>query len=336
MIARSRTLAFPLPEGWAAGERHEDVVEADGLRIYRVGLTATRGELEAIGAAASVDAPPVERAEFERLERIALLDASRSAGPLRTRRADDSLAECLPVADVFPASDAPSAWSYARSNGVALQSTFRAACDAAQRELVERDRILRAWLGQTTPRRVSLVPASTPATRSYEWSAYLFPPPDGGLLESKFHVVGMFGFSPRRDAPLAMGFAARLTPEAAQTAAASEALQSLAFLWGEPLPKALPEPTPTPMCHLETWQLRDRHVLLRRWLEGAHVALARPVAPRGDAAHPTVRFVDLTPPWLEGGLRVVRAISERALPLAFGLSPWTAHLAPELRIHPIA
>jgi hypothetical protein len=39
---------------------------------------------------------------------------------------------------------------------------------------------------------------------------------------------------------------------------------------------------------------------------------------------------------MEGGLRVAKAVCDDAMPLAFGDTPFTAHLPSKLRVHPIA
>jgi len=116
-----------------------------------------------------------------------------------------------------------------------------------------------------------------------------------------------------------------------------ESLQLLGFLWGEPLLDRLPEPSPTPSHHLEHFQWRAHRDLLQRWLEEGHERF-RPRRARQPVrtVAPTVEFVDFTPSWLRDGLRVAKAVCEAATPLAFGEAPFTAHLAAELRFHPIA
>jgi len=130
-----------------------------------------------------------------------------------------------------------------------------------------------------------------------------------------------------------LGWGARPSLDEAQDVAAREAMQSLAFLWGEPLAEADPPFSPTPMYHLEMFQRPVRHDLLRRWLDGAHTRFRAPALPTESDAE--VSFVDLTPPWLRG-LKVSKAVCPAAMPLTFGDSPLAVHLPPELRLHPIA
>jgi hypothetical protein len=68
-------------------------------------------------------------------------------------------------------------------------------------------------------------------------------------------------------------------------------------------------------------------------MEGDHARFRGRRTKRGGS--PAVRYVDLTPSWFEGGLRVVKATCPRAEPVAFGLAPFGEHLPAELRIHPI-
>src|SRR5262249_9135044 len=149
------------------------------IRLWRVGLSSVaRGGDEATGAAAELSKLPVERSYFELIERMCTLDALRSTREvyeLRTLQ-DRSVAE-IPRAKLFPESDEPARWRYARSNGVALHVDWTRACEHAFWELVERDRILRAWCGELAPQCVPLSLRSTPlgAAQSYEWSAHTFP-----------------------------------------------------------------------------------------------------------------------------------------------------------------
>lgn len=302
------------------------------MRLFRVGLASRNGEDEATGAAAALDASPLQRASFELLERVALLDAAREGGgqlPLRDK--DGRQVGTCPVQRAFPSSPEPATWVYARSNGVALHSDWSMACERAEQELLERDHVLLAWLGESCPRDLLLAVRETPlrdSTSYFDWEAHEFPAPPSAPRGS---TIGLFGF-PRADGPLVFGYARRATPADALEAATREALQSLAFLWGEPLPAAPPAPAPTPTAHLDAYQFPARRGILRRWLDGAHVAYLRGNAERAAAI---TEYADLTPPWLKGRVHVVRALSGSTIPLTFGASPTFAHLPPELRVHPI-
>jgi hypothetical protein len=330
------TSTYPLPEGWSEPERFEDEIDADGLRLHRVGLSCRLDRAEAIGSAADWRTSPAARAQFELLERVVVLEAmGRRGATFPVRSAAGHALGQLPADQVFPLSPDPDVWAYARSNGVALHLDWTRACERAGFELVERDRVLRSWLGQITPVRVPVAGRDSPLsrTRSYEWSAFAFPARAGDLAPD-VHVVGVFGFPCKPSTPLVFGYGARDSQRSAQEAAEREATQLLSFLWGEPVSERAPTPAPTPMCHLETYQCAQHHALLRSWLGGSHRPYATSAA-EVRTAPADVSFVDLTPEWLAGKLCVARAVSEAALPLAFGLSPVTAHLPQELRIHPI-
>ena len=184
------------------------------------------------------------------------------------------------------------------------------------------------------PRPLALDPAASPLwrARSYSWSAYSFPPAADTTLPN-LEVAGVFGFPLEGGAPLAFGYGARPALRDALDAAMRETAQLLAFTWGEPIPEHVPEPAPTPLAHLERFQCPETHGRLRRWLDGAHAAHARPAAV-STAATP-VKLVDLTPAWLQGRFAVARAVCRSAIPMTFGESPFFAHLPPELRVHPI-
>lgn len=325
-----------LPKGWALSERVQDVVRIEGLAIRRAGLCATSDGRQAVGSAADLEDDPLPRAAFELMERIALLEAAGvpdALFPVRSREGDE--VGTIRSWHAFPSGDAPEVWTFARSSGVSLHATWAAACDAAACELVERDRVLRAWAGEIRPARAEDNPISSTlsaAMPSYDWHTYLFPAPGAGSIGRDVEVAGVFGFPKPSSAPLVLGFGARSNRYDALRAAQREVLQSLAFLWGEPIPERVPDPLPTPMTHLETYQVRDRQKTLRRWLEKGHATHFRPWPPTVDH---DLRFADVTPSWLEGRLRVVRAMSSAAIPMPLGLSPLFAHLPPELRIHPI-
>jgi hypothetical protein len=335
----------PLPEGWSKPGVVEDVVVADGVALRRAGLSSTGpGGEEVTGAAVEAVGSPIDRSYFELLERVSTLESlreRRSSYALMTmdgERLGDRAAE-----DVFPESDDPARWRYARSNGVALHSDWRSASLRALWELAERDRVLRAWYGETRPERLEFSPGSTPldGARSYDWRAYGFPETEQTQFSRGVQVVGVFGFPVREGMPLVCGYGARPEIRDALDAAVREAMQLLGFLWGEPPLDRLPDPAPTALYHLELFQSPDHHDVLRRWLENGHerfLSARELLASRKDDSSHMARpaFVDLTPAWLVGGLRVAKAVCDAAMPLAFGDVPFTAHLPPELRVHPIA
>lgn len=320
---------FRLPDGWGRPTELDDLVVAAGLRIRRAGIVVRSPYGEEIsGAAADPARPVLSRAWFELAERVCVVEWCRSA-PRRqrlfTEQGDDAGALTEPV----PRSPSPRRWIPSRSNGVALHRTWLEACERAAWELAERDRVLRAWVGEIVPRPIAAHAPLSP--RRYEWIACSFPVEEATFSEG-LEVVGVFAFPREAGVPLAMGFAARPDLDLALGAATSEALQQLAFLWG--VPRSRPSTAPGPGLHLDTFQARRSHGRLRAWLDGGHRAFARS---RRRVRRPApVRFLDLTGPWLEGRARVAKAICRDAMPLDFGKSPEMRHLPPDLRIHPIA
>jgi hypothetical protein len=278
----------------------------------------------------------VRRSYFELLERVATLEALRQRAPAYALLTDDGVPRGHEAgATVFPESDDPARWRYARSNGVALHADWRTACVRARWELAERDRVLRSWYGESRPTRLPF-PSSSPlgSVASYEWRAYSFPEPDAASFSFDVEVAAVFGFPTRPDAPLVMGFGARADAAGALLAAQTEATQLLAFLWGEVSLDGPPEIGPTAGHHIERFQWRPYQRQLRDWLDGAHLVHDRkPAANVGERRE--TAFVDLTPPWLGGGLRVAKAVCATATPLIFGDSPLAGHLPVEVRAHPI-
>ena len=329
----------PLPDGWSELEIVEDVVVADGVEIHRVGVASIGPDGEEItGSAAEAAVSPASRGYFELLERVAVVEALKERRPsYDLRTAEGRPAGACTADTLFPESDEPTRWRYARSNGVAIHADWNTAALRAFWELAERDRILRAWYVEIRPARLTFDVSSTAlaGASSYEWHAYAFPKTDLARFSSHVDVAGIFGFPKKRDAPLVLGYGGRSDAAGALAAAVCEATQGLAFLWGEPVTDQPPALGSTPVYHLEQFQYPGHHGMLRSWLEGAHMPYgARNLAPR--AAAPEVAFVDLTPPWLGGGHRVAKAHCQGAIPLAFGDVPFAAHLPATLRAHPIA
>ena len=329
----------PLPEGWSEAVGADDVIVADGIELYRAGLSASAGTDEVTGAAASTDGAPLARAYFELVERATTLAALRARPDVVDLwSADGEPAGKAAAADVFPESAEPAVWRYARSNGVALRDDWPSACRHALWELCERDRILRSWYGEIVPEAVAL-PTSFPVfakTSRYEWVARTFRAEGSAAWSAGVEVCAIFGFPLDRGAPLVAGYGARPTIGEALAAAAVEVTQGLAFLWDESIPEVEPAPLPAAMAHLERFLVPENHGRVRAWLDGAHASY-RDERPRPPEPVAPVTFVDLGAlGGLAGGLRVAKAVCASALPLTFGVSPLGAHLPPDLRLHPVA
>jgi len=325
-----------LPEGFTEAETVVDEVVADGVALGRAGLCVMSPAGEAItGSAAGPGAPPLARARHELHERIATLEAIRGGAAAHTLRDRTGSFVALTRREVlFPESPAPEVWRHARSNGTALHDDWATACDRAFWELCERDRVLRAWYGLGSAHAVTAPLEGTPlgAATSYDWEVASFHDDAGD--PSEVAVVGVFGFPRVAHAPLVTGFGARPHVADAMAAAVGEALQQLAFLWGEAIPVEAPERGPTALHHVEALLWPGTHAALRAWLRHGHGHLARGCA-RPRPLRAADGFVDLTPAWLRGEAVVVRAVAQDAMPMTFGPGPLSAHLPPALQLHPM-
>ncbi|MET0384439.1 MAG: YcaO-like family protein [Polyangiales bacterium] len=318
----------PLPPAWLLKDTLLQQITVGKLELQLVGLMAEHASEVALGAAAESEGFPIDRAWFELLERISVFDARRKSEPLTVRDITGSAVSQRAVSRVFPVDIAPERQRLAVSNGVALRESWQAACDAALCELVERDRVLRAWNGECAPSRLDPGPDSLARALHphYRVIAYEFgvqnPAP-------RHRVAGLFLFPTALVAPLVYGFAAAYDAHVACARAEREALQRLAFLWGEPLPAVPPDPTPTPDFHQDYYLYPPHQARLRAWLETPRPTLKKRVAPLYDGA--PVSFVDLTPAPLRERLSVAKAISPRARRLRFGLASHSSIASP----HPI-
>lgn len=309
----------PLPPGWSLAETFLQEVRVARLRLCMCGLVAGDGaQGQALGSAAERSGYPVQRAYFELLERISI-QLARRAEQLPVRDRAGSQLSRRSGARVFPPDPSPERQRLALSNGVALHRSWPEACEAAVRELVERDRVLRSFAGELTARAL---PAPVSGLEpEYVAQAYALgaPGPQLGL------TVVIFVLQPRAaEQPLVYGFGAGETLAQASARAQGEAEQRLAFLRGEPLPTAAPEPAPTPDYHQEHYLYPAHHAQLFAWLEGKRPPPARRVCPAFDGSRLT--FVDLTPAAVSGsGLHVAKAISPHARKLRFGATGGPPH-----------
>jgi hypothetical protein len=331
---------FKLPRGCALSDTLLQRVRLGGLELYMVGLVSSvPGGSGVVGAAADRLGFPVECAFFELIERVSLWVARAAGKPLRMRDHAGAVVQTVAAAEVFPSDAAPSRIRASLSNGVALQRSWSAACDAARCELVERDRVLRSFRGEFAPIALPLPDRALAGAlrKLYDLEAYAFAP---AAQRVKHSVSGLFLFPRKSSYPLAYGFGAALDADAALAAATREALQRLAFLWDEVLPSEPPTAAPTPDYHQEYYLYPPHHAQLRRWLAGrarapvltgrrarAPVVTGRARSFDGEA----VWYADLTPPALRAELCVVRASSPRARALLFGHAPRSK--AP---VHPVA
>ncbi|HEY6559486.1 MAG TPA: YcaO-like family protein [Polyangiaceae bacterium] len=329
---------LPLSARWRVPEMFCDASSVSGLRIHLVGLCCESREGEcATGSAASVAGPDVVRAYFELVERAAVLDATSRQGRHDVCGRDGAWRARVAAAELFPESPEPERWRYARSNGVALGRDASDACARAEWELVERDRVLRSWQGESTPLASGVTPDALSASLFdvYEFQSHLFPPAHAEVGSPHVVVAGVFGFPKQASAPLIFGFAGRATAADALDAASRECVQRLGFLWGETIPVTDPPFAPTAEFHQEYFLWPRQHDKLRSWLaHGRPRQAARPfeVAQRACGER---CFADLTPALLRGKLAVMKALPLGELPLVFGESERATSGVPRSDFHPI-
>src|SRR5437762_9856034 len=265
--------SFPLGDRWRDPKAYEEVVSIRGVEIALAGLSTESTEGEVVtGSAGDVGEIPLPRAYFELLERASVVAVGREPRvEWPVRDLDGQEHGVATSSQLAPASPDPARWRYARSNGVAVSSTWRDACCRASWELIERDRILRSWYGAFAPTRISMAAAAMPRDLDevYEFEGYSF----GEAEDSRVHVVGVFGFPRADSAPLLYGFGARPIRADALSAASRECVQRLGFLWGESIPSAAPDFEPTPHYHQELFLCPSNHPALRAWLRGKHRAV---------------------------------------------------------------
>lgn len=330
---------YPLSDRWGAPELFTETIHVAGADIQLVGLCVRdRDGREVTGSAAARTGVPLRRAYFELIERTSVVDAvdhPKPAYPLL----DETRAEVgvCRYTDLFPTADPAARFRYSLSNGVAAELSFHAAARAAVAELVERDRVLRSWFGEIAP-----VPVPVPCMDAFSGLSALyrieaFAIPDvHGSVPPELEVAAVFGFPHDPTTPLLRGTGAGRTLAEALARAWQECVQSLGFLWGEPVPERPPDYTPCAEYHQEYFLYPGTHAKLREWLCGAATG-RRSTAPRPRTLRAR-RFVDLTPEHLAGRCFVVKAMADSELPLVFGRKhpSLLGEPPPGREIHPLA
>lgn len=276
---------------------------------------------EFLGSAAEFENMPLTRSYFELLERARIYDPDLySSESFSLLNADGTRMGEITRRNVFPRTSAEdNQWVFCHGNGVAIQREFRTAAENAALELQEKDRVERSWYGQVDP-----VPCELNSSKlrrglralpeNYEFKVYRFPPPESDGTQNVF-VVGVFGFPEGTDTPFPYGFSPGRSFESAARGAEEEALQRFLFLWNINLQKEMPTFSPTARYHEKLFQTVPGVRTMRNWLEEGH--------PNQLGAYPklstnNICFVDITPLELEGKARIIKAISETALPLITG------------------
>lgn len=320
---------------WTIDSPFRDKVNIEGIEIFLSGLQAKHPQFgEIVGSAANLGAFPENRAWYELMERISILESSRRE--TFTLRAPSNGYEVGEVERslLFPTANSPE-FQFARSNGVALHTTWEEACRRACFEMVERHRVLASWAGLTKPVLSRNNVQGSPLNRL--WNVYDVVRIDFGsqtvsCFDGAIHVSGVALLPKLDSSPLIIAFGAAFSAQESMAKAENETLQRLGFLWGEEIPTTEPEFNPSNLYHQEYYLFSGARKKLEDWLDGKYFA-------NGSQALPkllNVQFVDLSMKSLD--LHVAKAISPEAIPLVFGR--WRERefrdLPADRLIHPIA
>jgi hypothetical protein len=315
-VLRARLQSQSLPAGCTLREHLIERTSVAGLDLHMVGLVAvTPSGREITGAAADAAGFPVERALYELIERICVVSASTTNSALAVRDRSGQLQERRSARELFPPDPRPDSLRTSLSNGAALHESWEQACGSAACELIERDRVLRSFRGEFVPRRLPLADGSISSAlqRHYEVELYRLDPPED---PSQIAVAAVFLFPQTAKVPLVYGFAAAPSMPRAEALAAHEALQRLAFLWGELTPVAPPTASPTPEYHQEFYLYPPHHSILRNWLRG-DIRPNQPTMRLFDLSQ--IWFADLSPTGVNIGYAVAKAYAADAMVLQFGI-----------------
>lgn len=322
---------FPLSAHWHSPQVFSDKLALGNLEIAMLGISAAGVRSGGVSASAvSLHGLPLERAWFELVERSSILDFfAAMPSELEVFRFGAG-SERWPIERVFGCETETSRLS--KSNGVASHTQKLEACASAYRELLERDQVLRTWLGW---QEVTTIDCNF--TARYQLESLYHLTTVEFFKSPQTTVLGIFGVPKDRALhPLVCGFGSAATFAQAMEKAESELLQRLAFLWGEPLPVTVPEKTPTALFH-QQWSLTPQGIgTIEKWLAGRMPRIPGPRQTTPPLFEHTY-FVDITPSHLVGRVVVVKAYHPDLLPLYFGDFPESfGKVLPELAIHPIA
>lgn len=314
---------FPIPAQWKEVDFFSETVQIGDLQIHCVGYSYESNGTLVTGSAASSQEKPFDRAYFELLERLSIVEAMRSEKTFTCIKTGQTIRS----KDLFPQSNSPE-WNYARSNGVALGLTTDQASLRASQEAIERDIILRSWLGNFPPQELFLSHEELKYQKLlspfYDMKSYAFP-----VIKNQTYVC-MSVLFPLNDAhPQLHGFGAGSSVDLAQIKAAEEAIQRLAFLWGDNFCEDLTF-QPTPLYHQNFFLQPTGKRQLKSWLNFSHESY-----PFNHLDVP-VSFFDITPDFLKK-YKVIKALSVECLALKFGKAAYQPFkdLSYDHSIHPI-
>jgi len=308
-----------LPEGWILSENCSVPFNVAGLRLHLSGLVAQyRSGVKVMGSAGSETVSESSlRATFELYERIGIIESeNETSRQFSVFNRQGKQISSLEHKDVFYSPPDGCGYLFSKSNGVAARVQLGDAIVAAEKELVERDRVLRSWYGEFSPEPIScdfgsLLPIAM--NKFFDLKAVQFQPL-GGLS-----VAMVAGLPKSNEVPLVFGFGAGNNLEQALLHARSEMNQRIGFLWGEELPSESPQPELTPHFHQDYYLYPSNHDRFIHWISGGGIKGVEFNA----ADSQQTRWIDITPVHLRGKMYIVKAMNLTLMPLTFGLNhPW--------------
>lgn len=330
---------YPLDAGWSDPELYHSEVKIDEICGSVYGMAVNEKNRKNVITASSINCEDnlgKIKCYFEMLERVTVFrEIFGKKKEYRIIDWDKNVLCEICHEKLWPQSNSPMEWTYSKSNGVAAHTNHLEAYRKALLEVVERDSILRSWLGYSKPRRSASLKEwyLKQLGNHYDFSLY-----DISMRNEKnpAHVYGLFGFPKNEANPLVYGFGCDFKAFSAKNKAKTECLQRLFFLWGEDIPVEKPAFSPTPDFHQELYLWAGSKDCLTGWLKGQHVVDKREKSHYSKSLDlDTFGFIEITPPHLLGKATVVKAFSSQALPLIFGKYPPYIHKN-GTGLHPIA
>jgi len=324
-------------ERWELIDNFQETCAITEVDFRLAGFAARRvhDQVVVTGSACAQGQDPRDRAWFELLERMSLVTARSLPADTRwcLRKINTLAATRLATSrELFVGSPEPELWIPAKSNGVAMGPTWKAAGQHALCELIERHMVLASWYGAITPHALPAI-----------WPLHLGPLQQAFCLEhygmgeftcdsSTIHTRATFLWS-LEGKPVIYGFGAHSNPDLALERSFNEALQRLCFLQDAESSEEELVFRPAPDFHQEFFLQPQQQTAIKGWLAGEHFqARYADVIPFSG----TASWLDLTPHDLFPG-KVVQVFMPDCLPLIFGRyqPPQFPDLHPDRWIHPI-
>lgn len=302
---------------WKITVPYNEKVEIGSLEFEILAMQATHPEFGEVGGSSAVIGGAPQTAEYELLERMCVV-ANLKGNAIKQYPIRDAISgkvvRKIEFNQVFNGTVSED-FLPAKSNGVAIHSTWPMACESACFELVERHMLLSSWIGRIAPKEIELAETSYfhKLVDLYLPRAYSFGSQKVSTYEKAVYTAGIY-LKPQDDKnPLIYAFGSAFTLEEALQKAEREGLQRLGFIWGEEIPSEIPEFSPNPYYHQEYYLFPKNHNIIESWFKGVFFV---PQSKQLREILP-MEFADITNSDVSPYL-VAKAISNDALPLFFG------------------